>query len=212
MKRFLIALVSVITLAFVFTACEETEEYNEFSNWKERNDNFMDSIIDVFTNYSTEPIAPYDAKEGDMFRILSFKLNPDSERDWCDCKYVYCKVIKRGSGEVSPYFTDSIRMNYRIRLIPSANYPLGYVGDQSFKTPELNPEINSPVSFKVSSLIEGMSTALMYMRVGDIWRMYIPYQMGYGAQKVSTIPAYSTLVYDVNLTEIARTGSSLSPR
>ena len=76
----------------------------------------------------------------------------------------------------------------------------------------MNPEINSPVAFWIPNLIDGMASALQQMRVGDIWRMYIPYTIGYGTQKASTIPAYSTLVYDVNLTEIARAGTSLSPR
>ncbi|MBO5952463.1 MAG: hypothetical protein J6Q08_07095, partial [Bacteroidaceae bacterium] len=62
MKRFLTILTSVIALAFVFTSCEETEEFNEFSNWKERNDNFIDSIANAVANYSAEPIAPYDAE------------------------------------------------------------------------------------------------------------------------------------------------------
>ena len=210
MKRFLTILTSVIALAFVFTSCEETEEFNEFSNWKERNDNFIDSIANAVANYSAEPIAPYDAEKGDMFRILSFKLDP--KKEWGDSRYVYCKVIEKGEGTFSPCFTDSIRINYRARLIPSANYPMGYIADQSFKTPEINPAINSPVAFKVSNLIDGMASALQYMRVGDIWRIYIPYSIGYGGDKVSAIPAYSTLVYDVNLTEIAKTGTSLSPR
>lgn len=210
MKRFLTIITSVVALAFVFSSCEETEEFNEFSNWKERNINYVDSIANAVANYSVEPILPNEAEKGDMFRILSFKLDP--EKEWSNDKYVYCKVIEKGEGTASPYFTDSIRMNYRVRLIPTVNYPSGYVADQSFKTPEMDPEINSPVAFQVSNLIDGMASALQYMREGDIWRLYIPYSLGYGAQKASTIPAYSTLIYEVNLTEIARTGSSLSPR
>jgi FKBP-type peptidyl-prolyl cis-trans isomerase FklB len=34
---------------------------------------------------------------------------------------------------------------------------------------------------------------------GDIWRIYIPYTLGYGTSNSSTIPAYSTLIFDVNL-------------
>ena len=96
MKRFLTILTSVIALAFVFTSCEETEEFNEFSNWKERNDNFIDSIANAVANYSAEPIAPYDAEKGDMFRILSFKLDP--KKEWGDSRYVYCKVVEKGGG------------------------------------------------------------------------------------------------------------------
>lgn len=210
MKRILTILTLAVTFTTLFTSCEETEEFNEFSNWKERNENFIDSISIAVANYSSEAILPSQAEEGDMFRILSFQLDP--QKEWSSNKYVYCKVIKKGEGTDSPYFSDSIRINYRVRLIPSENYPMGYVADQSFKTPEMNPEINSPVAFWMPNLINGMSTALQYMRVGDIWRIYIPYTLGYGGKDVSSIPAYSTLVYDVNLTEMARAGSSLSPR
>jgi FKBP-type peptidyl-prolyl cis-trans isomerase FklB len=96
--------------------------------------------------------------------------------------------------------------------MPTDSYPEGQVVDQSFKTPTLDPAVNIPSSFKVSALIQGVSTALMYMHKGDYWRIYIPYQLGYDNQKKGSIPAYSTLVYEINLTEISKTGRMLPPR
>ena len=39
----------------------------------------------------------------------------------------------------------------------------------------------------------------MRMHRGDYWRIYIPYQLGYGGTARSSIPAYSTLVFDLRL-------------
>ena len=74
--------------------------------------------------------------------------------------------------------------------------------DESYKG-EFNPAFNKPANFYVDGLIVGWSTALMRMVEGDNWRIYIPYNLGYGAKDQSDIPAYSTLVFDVNLVNIS---------
>ena len=96
--------------------------------------------------------------------------------------------------------------------MPTDNYPEGQVVDQSFKTSNLDPSINIPASYKVASLIQGVSTALMYMHCGDYWKIYIPQQLGYENANRGSIPAYSALIYEINLTEISKTGRMLSPR
>ena len=45
--------------------------------------------------------------------------------------------------------------------------------------------------------------ALQKMHVGDKWIIYIPYTMGYGNKSVDSIPAYSTLVFEVELLGVA---------
>jgi FKBP-type peptidyl-prolyl cis-trans isomerase len=34
---------------------------------------------------------------------------------------------------------------------------------------------------------------------GDVWRVYIPAHLGYGSSKQTDIPAYSALIFDMNL-------------
>ena len=79
-------------------------------------------------------------------------------------------------------------------------------------TQNLDPSVNVPSSHKVSSLIEGVSTAVMQMHIGDFWKLYVPYQLAYGSNEKNNIPSYSALIFEINLTEIAPTGQSLSPR
>ena len=45
--------------------------------------------------------------------------------------------------------------------------------------------------------------ALQRMRAGDKWIIYIPYTMGYGTRASGPIPAFSTLVFEVELLGVA---------
>ena len=205
MKRFLAISVLLAAALISFISCSETKETDDHDNWKERNSEFISGIASQCGD-----LTPQTAAEGQMFKLLSYKL--DKTKQWGDGSYVYCKVIKKGTGTVSPHFTDSIRINYRVRLMPTANYPDGQVVDRSFMTANLDPNVNIPSSFKVSSLIEGAASAIMNMHCGDYWIVYIPYGIGYGTNDRSSIPGYSALIYEINLTEIAAPGQNLSKR
>lgn len=199
-------LFAIITVPVLFTGCSETEVSGEFDNWQARNDSYINSLSESID----KNIKPATAAEGQVFRILSYKLNDTLQ--WSADKYVYCKVIKRGTGTEIPNYTDSIRINYRGHLIPTENYTKGYVFDQSYKTDTITPSVNVPKSYLLSGLAEGMISAIQYMTVGDIWEITIPYGLGYGESTKGSIPAYSTLIFNVNLTETAMAGTSLSPR
>ena len=57
------------------------------------------------------------------------------------------------------------------------------------------------MKFAVGSVVDGFSTALQHMRKGDKWRVYIPYELGYGTSDASTIPGYSTLIFDITMVD-----------
>ena len=187
------------------SSCKETKEFDDHANWQQRNSDF---ISDIASGYSND--MPESAAEGARFRLLSFRLDP--QKSWGSSDFVYCEVLGQGDGTDTPYYTDSVRFNYRVRLIPTDYYPEGQVIDQSFKTATLDPSVNIPASFAVSSTIDGVITALMRMHCGDYWKIYIPSGLGYGDGVKGDIPGYSSLIFEVNLTEIARKGESLSPR
>ena len=210
MKRFLtISVLLAVTLISAFS-CGETKEFDDHANWQERNVKFIDSIAIKCDLNSQAYTSVDEIHVGQLFRLLSFKLNPDNTHG--NGSYVYCQILTKGDGTVSPQYTDSVRVNYRARLIPTDYYPEGQVIDQSFQTQSIDPSVNIPSSFQVSGLIDGVSTALMHMHAGDFWIIYIPYGLGYGTSDRTKIPGYSALIYELNLTEIARTGQELSPR
>lgn len=211
MRRFLTIATFILASALSFTACRETEEFDDHANWKQRNTDFIAAIADSCDAFIEKGVSVDNAVPGQMFRLTSFKLDPSKE--WSRTNgYVYCKVISKGDGTISPAYTDSVRMNYRVRLMATENYPDGEIVDQSYKTNSLDPAVNVPASYQVSSLIDGVATALMYMHTGDRWIVYLPYHLGYGTKDKTGIPGYSSLIFDINLTEIARTGTELSPR
>ena len=191
----LISLLFITTLGCLFASCEETAEVDEYANWEERNIEFIDSIAKV---------AQANA-DGKWLRVLSFKLNDKDmegnivEHDIDD--YVYCHVETQGTGTEYPMFTDTVSVNYRGRLIPTLSYPEGQVFDQSYKG-ALNPAVNVPSKFNVNGVIVGWSSVLQQMVTGDTWRVYIPANLAYKSAKQTNIPAYSALIFDINLVKI----------
>ena len=95
-------------------------------------------------------------------------------------------------------YTDSVLIHYRGRLLPSTSYEEGYVIDESY-TGEFNDETALPVKMYVGDLIDGFTTALMQMHIGDRWMVYIPNTLGYGSSESTNVPAYSMLRFDIKL-------------
>ena len=97
----------------------------------------------------------------------------------------------------TPMLTDTVRIAYRGRLIPSKTYPEGFVFDQSYLN-DFRWEKAYPA--QGASWIPGIQTALLKMHVGDRWLIHVPYQLAYGGSTSNaSIPAYSNLVFDVAL-------------
>ena len=99
----------------------------------------------------------------------------------------------------SPLYTDSVAVHYKVWALPSTSYPNGIVFDSSYNEPFDN-DVAVAARFLVGGqMIDGFTTALQYMRRGDVWEVYMPYQLGYGAAGSSSIPGYSTLIYKMIL-------------
>ena len=190
MKDIRILLTLTLSVLFGLTSCEETTEAGEFDNWKERNTLYIDSIA-----------AEARANTGDWKIFLEDGL--DASKEWGNEHYVYCLVMEEGTGVEHPLYTDSVLVNYSGRLIPSATYPYGYQFDSSYKG-EFNPSFNVPVGMPLSGTVSGFSIAVQHMVDGDVWKVYIPYQLGYGESTSASIPAYSTLIFDINLVSFYR--------
>ncbi len=100
------------------------------------------------------------------------------------------KVLKSGTGKVSPKATDTVVTHYHGTLIN------GTVFDSSY-------ERNEPVTFPVSGVIKGWTEALQKMKVGDKWQLAIPSHLAYGERGAPpTITPNATLIFDVELLEI----------
>ena len=186
MKSIKILFTLTLSVLFGLTSCEETTDVGEFDNWQSRNTQFIDSIAGVARANTY----------GDWKVILADGLDP--MKQWGNDCYVYCQVIEEGSGTEHPLFTDSVVVNYSGRLMPSATYPDGFLFDSSYSG-DFNPSFNVPVGLPLSGTVPGFYTAVQDMVAGDRWKVYIPYQLGYGEKVSASIPACSTLIFDINL-------------
>ncbi|MBQ3191254.1 MAG: FKBP-type peptidyl-prolyl cis-trans isomerase [Bacteroides sp] len=191
MKKSILWLVGLLfAIPFILTSCEESDGLvNPYENWKERNQQYIDSIAAVAKANPTEWLV-----------IHSYKFPENMEGAINDVNdYVYCKVLEQGEG-IAPLFTDSVATNYRGQLIPLAEGSI-VTFDQSYHG-ELNKDVAVPVGFKVSEVIVGWTTALQRMREGSRWEVYVPSELGYGISGSNSIPGYSTLCFDVHLVKV----------
>ena len=101
------------------------------------------------------------------------------------------KVLTQGTGEV-PQKTDKVKVHYEGRLID------GTVFDAS------RNHGTEPASFRADQVIKGWTEALTMMPIGSKWQLFIPQELGYGERQAGKIPAYSTLIFDVELIDIEK--------
>lgn len=99
------------------------------------------------------------------------------------------KVIKSGDGK-SPTDKDTVVTHYKGNLIN------GDVFDSSY-------DRGQPATFPVTGVIKGWTEALQKMKVGDKWELYVPPELGYGANGAGQkIGPNSVLIFEIELLEI----------
>ena len=172
MKRcFLLLFLPVIL--FMLGACSEKEEPNpEYANWAARNDAaFADSL-----RTARNAIAQARAKWGDAWKqhcdwrvLRNYIIGPNAKADSRDSVVVHC--LQHGTGSGSPLSTDSVRVAYSGRLIPTANHTTGYLFDHSGTSSDsariFDPMFAQTNKFAVQGVVPGFGTALQSMRIGD---------------------------------------------
>jgi FKBP-type peptidyl-prolyl cis-trans isomerase len=100
------------------------------------------------------------------------------------------EVMKRGTGTVSPKATDKVEVHYHGTMID------GEVFDSSVRR-------NQTASFGLNQVIKGWTEGLQYMKEGDKFKFFIPYNLAYGEQaRSAVIKGYSTLIFEVELFKV----------
>ncbi|WP_419205170.1 FKBP-type peptidyl-prolyl cis-trans isomerase [Photobacterium leiognathi] len=95
------------------------------------------------------------------------------------------KIEKEGTGP-KPTATDTVEVHYKGMLTD------GTVFDSSYQR-------NQPATFPLNQVIPGWTEGVQLMPVGSKFEFVIPPQLAYGAQANPSIPANSTLVFEVEL-------------
>jgi len=124
--------------------------------------------------------------EGEKF------LNENSQREGVivTATGLQYEVIEQGGGN-KPSITDMVEIHYTGYFIN------GNVFDSSI-------ERNETLSIGVNEVIRGWREALQLMSVGSKWKVYVPYQIGYGELGTQNGPIgpYSTLIFEIELLNI----------
>lgn len=99
------------------------------------------------------------------------------------------EVLKKGSGK-SPVESDSVIVHYRGSLIDGTEF------DSSYKR-------GSTATFPVSGVVAGMTEALLLMKEGAKWKLFIPSGSAYGERGAGgAIGPNETLIFELELVEI----------
>ena len=170
-----------IHCSLITVSCSEDDSSeDEFANWEERNSAMTDQW----------------AANSSLRKIRVFTQDDTSAGKNSD--YIYVQVLEAGEGTDSPLYTDTVRMAYRGRLIPTKNYANGYVFDETYLG-DFSWHTAGMATMASSTLVTGFTTALMNMHKGDHWLVYIPYQLGYNTASQGSVTAYSNLIFDIAL-------------
>ncbi len=176
----------------LLSCSEENTEEGEYDNWQVKND-------EMTSQWASQ------ANNGTYNKILTYSKDA-SAQNLKSSDYIYVETLTSGSSAESPIYTDTVRVAYRGRLLPSKTYSDGYVFDQTYLK-DFDWLTANVRDLAVSGLVDGFSTALMNMHRGDRWCVRIPYQLGYGSvAQGSSVPAYSNLVFDIVLQDFWHPG------
>lgn len=98
------------------------------------------------------------------------------------------KVIKAGTGK-TPTPKDTVKVHY------TGTFTNGQKFDSSI-------DRNEPAQFPVTGVIKGWTEALLMMKEGDKWMLYIPSELAYGPRGNQGIAPNETLIFEVELLEV----------
>ena len=201
----LVVILSALTIGFSSCA-KDTEVVDPYANWKERNEQFLDSIADVEANPPAGEIwRKYANYKIDFDDPINSSMSPYQYKVY---DYVYVKYASEADiftgDEPLINFGDTVSLAYQGFLINDVRFDGNYYGTFDKQVTD-NFTIFGVAENNEISYVVGWTTALMHMKpdMSDKAVVYIPYQMGYGESgSGNTIKGYSTLIFEMYIDEV----------
>ena len=209
-----------LLLILLFASCsDEEQEYDPYANWASRNAQWFQSAMDSARKDIGEAKALYGDEWEDhaLWRVYK-SLNQSQDYDTHRLTdSIVVRVIQRGTGSISPTWTDTVRISQRGWLMPTKYRMYNKQGQlvdslrqeifsQTYYG-SFDPATAAPVLSAVDLFTEGFATALQYMVEGDDWLVYIPYPLAYGKSGRDVIPGYSTLQFRIHMAGVYPEGT-----
>jgi FKBP-type peptidyl-prolyl cis-trans isomerase FklB len=108
------------------------------------------------------------------------------------------KVLVPGDAKAAPLLpTDEVTVNYRGKLLDGTEFDSSYAH-------------GSPATFKINGVIKGWQEALVLMKPGAKWQLFVPPELAYDASPRPGIPAGSLLIFDVDLLSVKQSAAPQS--
>ena len=165
-------------LSLLLTSCKEQDDtVEEFPNWQHQNDVFYGRLVADAREFKASGDLHWD--------LIPSYSKPASGYAYQYYDYVVVEKLEDGEGTTSPLLTDTVQVHY--------------VGNDRSYPGVFDSAVATPSKLGVAGLINGFITAVMQMHKGDHWRVYVPYQLGYGTLTSDKIPGGSTLIFDLRL-------------
>lgn len=197
-----------LSLSFTFTACGEVEEAGTYDNWQARNETYIDSIASLVGNRYIATEEDIDAMEvGDIFAILDNQSSTNESE-----AYVYCRKLVSNPEGRRPLYTESVEVFYYATIITGESITslrnfIGYDATEQYFDEEKEPTpFDSPSVLKVNDndyvspyLPTGWTAAIQFMKTGERWMVYMPYQ---SAGSDNNPLEHSALVFDIILNDV----------
>ena len=108
------------------------------------------------------------------------------------------RIIEQGNG-ITPELEDSVLVHYKM---------INLDGDVLDDTRNHG---GKPQAFRVARVIGGWREALLRMPEGSRWKLYVPPDLGYGSTGIASVGSNETLIYEIELFKVKRTGPPSSP-
>lgn len=146
-------------------------------------------LMEVQSNIARQGAEP-NIKAGEQF-LAENKKKAGVKTTASGLQYL---VLREGTG-IRPAAADTVEVNYAGTLIDGTEFDNSYKRGQS-------------ISFPLNQVIRGWTEGLQLMSTGSKYRLFIPYQLGYGMNGAgSAIPGGSALIFDVELLNVKKSSA-----
>ncbi len=148
-------------------------------------EDFDKRLNDLAASQAAEKSAAV-KKAGDDFRAEFAKQEGVKQTE----SGLLYQVITEGTG-ASPLATDTVEVHYKGTLTDGTQFDSSY-------------DRNEPATFPLDRVIAGWTEGVQLMKEGAKFKFVIPPELAYGENDTPTIPANSTLIFEVELLKVEK--------